>query len=85
MRHIIEVPDFNPDSGLHATWDDGFEISVRVADQVVTISANASGLRSLARQLLVLAQERTPSGHHFHFDDSNSLEDGSTELVLEKA
>lgn len=61
------------------------EIRVGVADQVVTISANASGLRSLARQLLVLAQESTPSGHHFHFDDSNSLEDGSTELVLEKA
>lgn len=33
-----------------------------------TISANASGLRSLARHLLVLAQGTVPSGRHIHLD-----------------
>ena len=39
---------------------------------------------SLARHLLVLAQEEAPSGSHIHLDSFNSLEDGSVELILDK-
>ena len=39
---------------------------------------------SLARHLLVLAQEEAPSGCHIHLDEFNSLEDGSVELILDK-
>ena len=84
MKYIIEVPDYSEQTGLKTEWDVGFEISVRSSAGEVIIGANAAGLRSLARHLLVLAQDATPSGHHLHFDESNSLEDGSLALVLEK-
>jgi hypothetical protein len=84
MRHIIDVPEYDAERGLRTDWDDGFEVSVRLEGDQVVVSGNAAGLRSLARDLLVLAQDSTPQGHHLHLDDSNSLEDGSIELVLEK-
>ena len=34
--------------------------------------------------LLLFSQDACPPGHHFHFDDLNSLEEGSVELILEK-
>lgn len=37
-----------------------------------------------ARHLLTLAQDSVPSGTHIHFDDLNSLEDGSIGLIIEK-
>lgn len=85
MKHIIDVPEYDSDRGLRTEWDDGFEIAVRVDDGEVVISANPAGLRSLARHLLVLAQDATPAGHHLHLDESNSLEDGSAGLIIEKA
>ena len=39
---------------------------------------------SLSRHLLTLAQDSVPSGTHIHFDDLNSLEDGSIGLIIEK-
>jgi hypothetical protein len=60
--------------------ENGFKIEVKIKGDIIAISANKAGLVSLARQLLTLAQDNVPSGSHFHFDDYNSLEDGSTEL-----
>lgn len=48
----------------------------------VVISANKEGLLSLAGQLADLANEKT--GCHIHYDAYNSLEDGSSELIIEK-
>ena len=64
-------------------WVEGFNIKVRVDDEgTVVISANKEGLLSLASQLSALAiQEK---GAHIHYDEYNSLEDGSTELIIEK-
>jgi hypothetical protein len=84
MKHVIEVPEFDLKSGLPLYWDTGFEITVRVVNEAVVVSANPAGLRSLARHLLLLAQETTPVGQHIHLDDLNSLEDGSSEIVLER-
>ena len=39
--------------------------------------ANESGLRSLAKHLLCLADTEVPVHYHIHLDESNSLEDGS--------
>ena len=61
-------------------WVDGFEIRVSVDHGEVVISANKEGLRSLACQLTALAEE-TP-GSHIHYDEHNSLEEGSTELII---
>ena len=84
MKHIIEIPEYDPKSGLPLYWDTGFEITVRVVNEAVVVAANPAGLRSLARHLLLLAQETTPVGQHIHLDDLNSLEGGSSEIVLER-
>lgn len=63
-------------------WMDGFEIRVSVDTGEAVISANKEGLLSLAQQLTALAEE--PAGSHIHFDEYNSLEEGSTGLIIEK-
>ena len=68
---------------MEINWEDGFTIKVRVEDGgTVVISANKEGLHSLAAQLTDLANEKT--GCHIHYDAYNSLEDGSSELIIEK-
>ena len=64
-------------------WVDGFEITVRIDNGTAVISANREGLISLANHLKSLAEEQ--SGSHIHLDVYNSLEEGSSELILEKA
>ena len=64
-------------------WVDGFEINVRIENGAVVISANREGLLSLADHLKSLAEE--PPGNHIHLDSYNSLEEGSSEIVFEKA
>ncbi|MBR4907994.1 MAG: hypothetical protein IKZ43_03155 [Acidaminococcaceae bacterium] len=61
-------------------WVDGFEIRVKVDHDAVVIAANKEGMLSLAKQLTALA-EAVP-GQHIHYDDYNSLEDGSTEMII---
>lgn len=63
-------------------WADGYRISVNADNKGVTISANREGLLSLARQLLELADGTL--GDHIHYDEYNSLEDGSAELIIER-
>ena len=63
-------------------WEDGYEIRVTIDKGTALISANREGLLSLARQLTAIAQE--PVGSHIHYDQSNSLEEGSTELIIER-
>ena len=58
-------------------WVDGFEIMVSIDGGAVLISANREGLLSLAEQLTMLAEH--------HYDKYNSLEEGSDELIIEKA
>lgn len=64
-------------------WEEGFTINVRVDDRgAVVVTANREGLLSLARQLTALAE--ADPGCHIHYDEYNSLEEGSTEMVIEK-
>lgn len=62
-------------------WEEGFSIRVGIADNTVVLSANKEGLLSLARQLIALSEE-TP-GSHLHYDKYNSLEEDSSDLVVE--
>ena len=64
-------------------WINGFEICVKAEDGRAVISANREGLLSLAAHLTELAEEEP--GTHFHLDAYNSLEEGSAELIVEKA
>ena len=63
-------------------WVDGAEIHVRIDNGEAVISANKEGMLSLAGQLTALAKET--SGSHIHFDQYNSLEEGSAELIIER-
>ena len=67
---------------MDMNWVDGFNIKVKVENGNVVISANKEGLLSLASQLKALADEAT--GSHCHYDEYNSLEEGSCELIIEK-
>ncbi len=68
---------------MNMEWTDGFRIFVSAGrDRKVTVSANREGLLSLAGQLKALA-EGMP-GDHIHYDEYNSLEKGSAELIIEK-
>lgn len=62
-------------------WEDGAAISVKSENGQTVIAANPAGLRSLAKQMLELAEKE--SGNHIHYDEGNSLEEGSEELVIE--
>ena len=67
---------------MEMKWIDGFEIRVKDDNDEIVISANREGLLSLALQLADLADE--PQGSHIHYDEDNSLEEGSKELIIEK-
>ena len=62
-------------------WIDGFKIKAVAEDGEIVISANKEGLLSLAKHLTALADGRP--GDHIHYDVNNSLEDGSTEMIIE--
>lgn len=65
-------------------WTDGFKINVSVdVEGNVVISANKEGLLSLASQLTTLANTED-KGAHIHYDEYNSLEDGSSAMIIEK-
>ncbi len=68
---------------MEMKWEDGFEIAVKIENNAVTITANKEGLLSLANHLTALAQD-SAHGAHFHLDEHNSLEENSTELIIEK-
>ena len=63
-------------------WIDGFEIKTANEKGKIIISANREGMLSLAKQLTALA-DGVP-GDHIHYDEYNSLEEGSTELIIER-
>lgn len=61
-------------------WMEGYEIKAAAENGEIVISANREGLLSLAEHLTALA-DGLP-GDHIHYDDYNSLEDGSTEMII---
>ena len=67
---------------MELQWEEGFTISTGIDGGTALIRANREGLISLANHLLVLAEEAP--GCHIHFDEYNSLEDGSADLIIEK-
>ena len=67
---------------MKTEWINGFEIRTAVNQDTVVISANREGLLSLAAQLRELASGLP--GDHIHYDENNSLEEGSAEMIIEK-
>lgn len=67
---------------MNINWQKGFKITFTIENKHGKLSANKEGLISLAHQLLDLAQEN--NGCHIHYDKNNSLENNSSELIIEK-
>ena len=67
---------------MEAEWINGFEIKAVVENNEIVISANREGLLSLAKHLTALANGI--SGDHIHYDENNSLEEGSVEMIIER-
>jgi hypothetical protein len=84
MKIEIDLPEYSTEKGIQMSWENEFTIEVQADTKTVRVKANKAGLISLAKQLLTLAQSSIPAGYHMHYDESNSLEDGSCELILEK-
>ena len=84
MQVTVNVPNYDPKSGMVFKWEDDFQISCNVENGGIKISANKEGLLSLANHLLNLAQESVSAKHHIHLDEYNSLNEGSTELIIQK-
>ena len=63
-------------------WVRGYVIKVETDCKEITIQANKEGLISLANQLLELA--KSSPGSHIHYDEYNSLEEGSAEMIIAK-
>ena len=67
---------------MKVDWVDGSTIKTEAVGGEFVISANREGMLSLAKQLTALA-EGVP-GDHIHYDEHNSLEDGSVGLIIER-
>ena len=67
---------------MNLQWEEGFTISVDIDRNTAVIRANREGLLSLAKHLASLAEEAP--GSHIHFDEYNSLEEGSADLIVER-
>ena len=67
---------------MELKWENDPIIKVKIENGYTLISANRDGLLSLAEQLSDLAKQE--KGTHIHYDEYNSLEDGSDELIIEK-
>jgi hypothetical protein len=70
MKINLDVPEYNPNTGVKYHWETGFDIEVKYENDVIVLTANKAGLFSLANHLLNLAQENIPLGYHLHFDET---------------
>ena len=68
---------------MEVKWVEGYEIRVTIDNGTAVISANREGLLSLATQLVMMSTEAP--GTNIHYDDHNSLEEGSAEMIIEKS
>ena len=67
---------------MNIEWTEGFEIRVKIENGAAVIYANKEGLLSLSKQLAEMA-EGLP-GDHIHYDEHNSLAEGSAEMIIER-
>ncbi len=70
------------DENMTIEWVDGFKIKTAAENGAIVISANREGMLSLAAQLTELADGI--AGDHIHYDENNSLEPGSAEMIIER-
>lgn len=82
MDRVLLRGAFNRGAKMDIKWKEGSTIKTKEDNGVIVISANKEGMLSLAAQLTDLASQ--PPGNHIHYDEYNSLEDGSAEMIIVK-
>jgi hypothetical protein len=80
----VQVGEYTFARGVEVIWVDGFQIDAKIKGNEVYIRGNAAGLKSLAQQLLTLADESTPVGSHIHLYSGQELEDDALNLTMER-
>lgn len=84
MKIIVDIPNYDG-NGLDIIWETGSKYAISVEGKNVVISANKSGLVSLAKQMLYMAYSNLPTGSHVHYDSFfTNINDEDLELVIEK-
>lgn len=83
MKIIVDIPQYDG-NGLDIIWDAGSKYTINVQENNVVISANQSGLVSLAKQMLYMAHNNLPTGSHVHYDDFFTKVNNGLDLVIEK-
>jgi hypothetical protein len=88
MRRIeVNIPPAERRWDSSLIWEEGYQLSVSVEDDTVIIIGNRAGLISLAKYLLILAQDEAMPGDHLHLDawqsgDLGELDEGSASLIV---
>lgn len=67
---------------MEVEWRNGFKVKAVAKNNEIVISANREGLLSLAKHLTALANGIP--GDHIHYDENNSLKEGSAEMIIER-
>lgn len=70
-------------------WEENLQVKTEVVTRSngftqIVLGMNKSGLISLGKLFFHLAYVDTRKGTHYHFDESNLLEAGSTEIIVLK-
>ncbi len=85
MYISVEIAPLSESGAVNLIWNDGFEIEFSIIDnKTAMLAANKEGLIALASHLLALSQDQVVSGAHIHLDEYGALEDGSSELILQR-
>lgn len=85
MKIEMEILEYVPAQGLQHTWDHNSYIHTEMQGSAFYIKMDRAGLMSLAELLLTLAQAKVPAGCHVHLDSFYGMEEGSIELIIERA
>jgi hypothetical protein len=80
----IEIPLYSEEQGFKIDWESNFKIFFNQSGDQLMLKANKEGLRSLAKILLLLSQDKIPLNYHVHLDDTNAFEENSVDLIIEK-
>jgi hypothetical protein len=79
-----EYKEYDQNKGVTYETDEKMIVKITIEGEVCTLSSNREGLLSLAKSFIKLADDNVPIGCHYHLDHPVFMEEGSSELIVEK-
>ena len=84
MKIAVDLPNYDG-NGLDVIWEEGSKYTISIGKGNVVITANKSGLISIAKQMLYMAYNDLPIGSHVHYDSFfTKISPDNIELIIEK-